>query len=186
VDKNGNTAAVGGALSALVADRTGNCESGATFLRRLVSPSEERDSDGDEMEVDGAARAAFDVAPSAAVLGAFATAPGDRGPAEMRLLNEQLGWHPFFRVLRGRVKQRMLRHVLLESFDARRVVFLQFDAADSAFVVLSGKLAVHVHDAAAKGGAPNWADASAAKVVLVIRKVRGRSRRGEASNAARK
>ncbi|KAJ1463073.1 hypothetical protein M885DRAFT_504605 [Pelagophyceae sp. CCMP2097] len=173
VDKNGNTAAVGGALSALVADRTGNCESGATFLRRLVSPSDDGDSDGDgDVAEEEASRTAFDFAPSQEVLKAFATAPGDRGPAEMRLLNEHLGWHPFFRVLRGRVKQRMLRHVLLESFDARRVVFLQFDSADSAYVVLAGKLAVHVFDAAAKGPAPNWADPSAAKVVLVIRKAR--------------
>lgn len=138
-DVNNNTQSGVTALESLLEDKTGNSDVGANHLRKLVMP----DFDVDEEDLAKTKKTSFDNV-NDAVLQAARLPPEQRTAADLKLLNRHLGWHPFFNVARGRLKARLLRTVTAVSPKPYTVVVLQGDPADAAYVVYSGKLAVHI------------------------------------------
>ena len=153
-DQHNNTQKAVDALEQLLDDKTGASELGANYLRTLVMPElvfDDDDSEDDESPEDDKKekkrknKKGFDGEVDLDLLLATAKDPERRRVSELALINEHLGWHQYFNVARGRIKPRMLRHVGLVSPKAFRVVVLQNEPADAAYIIYSGRFAVHVH-----------------------------------------
>lgn len=142
-DVNNNTQSTVHALEKLVGDKTGNSEVGSDYLRRLVMPELEF---ADQLCVSKThRRTSFDASGvNQELLDAVQKEPKQRTSQELVIIDSHIGWHPVFQVARGRLKPRMLKHIRLLSPKQYAAVVLQGEIADAAYIVYSGRVAVHI------------------------------------------